>query len=187
MSSPVITSAGLISIIGVGFAIGLLAVAFFVGLWLLIIYLVIRAIRKYDDPLPSVDPRSGKGKLSEIPKEIQGWNWAAAFIAPYWGIYHHSWMFLLGYIPGVNLFWWIVMGLKGNEWAWRKNKWQSVERFQRMQSRWRPVGILYFIFALLMIPYVIFYISFITTVSRRITPQMMNNQFIYHVTSTTSP
>lgn len=143
------------------FGIGVLSVAaFWIAVELAVIYFVIRAIRKYDDPLPGVDPRSGKGKSSEIPPEIKGWNWAAAFISPVWGIYHHTWMFLWSYVPGVNLFWWIVLGLKGNTWAWRKNKWQNVEKFKRAQARWRPVGIAYFIFTLLLIPYLIFVFSF---------------------------
>lgn len=146
-----------VAALGIGMFVAILFfAAIFVGIQIVIVYAVIHAIRKYDDPLPKVDARSGKGKMSEVPVEIKRWNWAAAFLPMVWGIYHNTWIFLLNFVPGVNLVWWIVMGIKGNEWAWRNNQWESVERFQRAQSRWRPVGILYFILSLLWVPYVIF-------------------------------
>jgi len=31
---------------------------------------------------------------------------------------------------------WIVLGLKGNEWAWRARKWESIEQFKSSQENW---------------------------------------------------
>lgn len=93
----------------------------------------------------SFDPRSGQGALSEVPKEIQGWNWGAAGFTWIWGVYNGVWISLLNLIPFVNLFFWIFLGLKGSEWAWRKTKWKSVEAFQLSQKKWRPWGIAFFI------------------------------------------
>ena len=31
----------------------------------------------------------------------------------------------------------IVLGFKGNEWAWKNNNWTSVERFKRVQRNCR--------------------------------------------------
>lgn len=87
------------------------------------------------------DIRSGKGAQSEIPDEIRGWHWGAAGLSTIWGSYHGVWMFLIGLIPFVSLVWWIVMGLKGSEWAWRKRRWISVEQFQDSKRRWMPWGL----------------------------------------------
>lgn len=43
----------------------------------------------------------------------------------------------------------IVLGIKGNEWAWRNNKWESVEQFISSQNKWKPWGIIFFILAIL--------------------------------------
>jgi hypothetical protein len=151
------------SVLPAFFGIGIiLAILFFsaiiIGIEVVIIYAVIHAIRKYDDPMKTVDARSGKGKMSEVPEEIKGWNWAAAFLPTVWGVYHRSWLFLLRYVPFLSWVWWIIMGIKGNEWAWKNNQWESVERFKRAQARWKPVGILCFILNLLWIPYIIIFL-----------------------------
>ncbi len=48
----------------------------------------------------------------------------------------------------------IVLGFKGNEWAWKNKKWESVEEFKRIQKLWAKwafisVGIFITVFALL--------------------------------------
>jgi len=90
------------------------------------------------------DERSGKGEASVVPSEIQGWNWGAAGLTWIWGIYHSVWISLAVFIPFVSFFLWIILGLKGNEWAWRKTKWASVEQFKISQNKWKPWGILFF-------------------------------------------
>tara|TARA_Y100000310_G_scaffold260903_1_gene270042 strand:+ start:11206 stop:11379 length:174 start_codon:yes stop_codon:yes gene_type:complete len=45
----------------------------------------------------------------------------------------------------------IVLGIKGNEWAWRAQKWESVEKFQTSQNKWKPWGIVFFVLILLSI------------------------------------
>ncbi len=164
----------------------LVLIAIIGGLEVLVVSLVIQAIKKQDAPLTIIDPRSGKGKMSELPKEIAGWNWAAAFVPMVWGIYHRSWFFLLNFIPGFKLVWWIVLGLKGNEWAWRKNEWESVEKFKRAQAHWRPVGIAFFILQLLWVPYfvVISYFSPLFNPEKKL-PQ--NEMFQLDDTTSTFP
>jgi membrane protein YqaA with SNARE-associated domain len=34
-----------------------------------------------------------------------------------------------------------ILGAKGNEWAWRNKRWESVEHFQRVQQKWTEWGI----------------------------------------------
>lgn len=90
------------------------------------------------------DARSGKGSQSIVPDEIRGWNWGAAGLGWIWGVYFNVWISLLNFIPFVNIVFWIVMGLKGNEWAWRKNPWLNVQEFQAAQNKWKVWGILFF-------------------------------------------
>jgi hypothetical protein len=89
-------------------------------------------------PGVAYDERSGKGDASIIPPEIGGWNWGAAFLGFWWGLYYRVWIMFISFVPMVGGVWWIVMGIKGNEWAWRQNKWQSVEHFKRSQKKWVP-------------------------------------------------
>ena len=87
------------------------------------------------------DERSGKGDQSVVPPEIDRWNWAAAFLGIIWGLYHRVWLSLVCFVPVVGWIWWIVMGIKGNEWAWRANHYESVEAFLQQQRKWQPWGI----------------------------------------------
>ncbi len=105
--------------------------------------------KELDDNGP-YDERSGKGAASVIPAELGKWSWGAAGLGWIWGVYHGVWISLLGFIPLLNLVWWIVLGLKGNEWAWRKNKWESVEEFKKKQQAWTSWGIFFFVISLIM-------------------------------------
>lgn len=87
------------------------------------------------------DIRSGEGVDSVLPIEIMKWSWGAALLGPIWGIYHRVWSSLLLFVPYINIVWWIVMGVKGNEWAWRKNKWTSLEVFLQRQKVWNKWAI----------------------------------------------
>ena len=90
------------------------------------------------------DERSGKKEASVVPEEIKGWNWGAAGLTWIWGVYHGVWISLLAFIPLINLIMWIILGIKGSEWAWRARKWESVERFVSSQKKWKPWGIVFF-------------------------------------------
>jgi hypothetical protein len=43
----------------------------------------------------------------------------------------------------------IILGMKGNEWAWRACPWESVERFVSSQKKWKPWGIVFFVLMIL--------------------------------------
>ena len=66
-----------------------------------------------------------------------------------WGVYHSVWISLLVFIPLVNIVMIIVLGIKGSEWVWRKNKWESVGKVVSSQNTWKPWGIIFFILAML--------------------------------------
>lgn len=120
--------------------------AFIICIPLGIIYLL-----KQEDTSGKFDPRSGKLDQSTIPEEIKGWNWGAAGLTIIWGLYYRVWISLLMFVPIINYFWWIVVGIKGNEWAWRKNKWKSVESFKEAQNKWKPWGIAFLLLPLIII------------------------------------
>lgn len=96
-----------------------------------------------DEPL--YDERSGKGKESIVPQELYYWNWGAAGLTWIWGMRRHVWFSLLALIPAVSIVMMVVLGLRGNTYAWRAQKWPSVEAYQMHEKRWRRAGIAFFI------------------------------------------
>jgi hypothetical protein len=96
---------------------------------------------------------SGQGKTALIPPEIRGWNWGAFFLAPLWGIFNRVWISLLAFIPipFLALIMSIVLGVKGNEWAWRSRRWDSIEHFNRIQKHWMYWGIIAFLVSLVVL------------------------------------
>lgn len=124
--------------ISLGFVAAVGAFACVVCIPIGIIYL----LRKDNDESVLYDERSGKGAALVVPPEIKGWNWGAAFLGIIWGIYHKVWLSFLVFVPGLNYVWWLVMGLKGNEWAWRKKRWASVSEFKSSQQKWLYAGLI---------------------------------------------
>lgn len=88
---------------------------------------------------------SGRGKLAVVPEELKGWSWGAFSLNWIWGLGNGTYWALLCLIPYVGLIMAIVLGLKGNEWAWRNKHWQSVEQFKRIQGIWSKWGIGFFV------------------------------------------
>ncbi len=87
---------------------------------------------------------SGQGKLAIVPEEVKGWSWGAFCLTWIWGIFNSVWIALLCLIPFFNLAWAIVLGVQGNEWAWRNKKWDSIEHFKSTQRSWNIAGIVVF-------------------------------------------
>jgi hypothetical protein len=87
---------------------------------------------------------SGQGFLiGDVPPEIKEWNWGAFFLTWIWGIGNRVWLALIGLapVPLVGLAMMIILGIKGNEWAWQCKKWDSVEQFRHRQRIWMYWGI----------------------------------------------
>ena len=93
---------------------------------------------------------SGQGKLADIPIEIRGWSWGAFLLNWIWAICNNVWIGLLALIPYVNLVMIIILGIKGNEWAWRNKRWDSIEHFKRTQRTWAKWGIILLIVPLIL-------------------------------------
>lgn len=75
-----------------------------------------------------------------IPDEIRQWNWGAFLLAPIWGVINRVYFGLLGLIPLVNFVVVVVLGIKGNEWAWQKRSWESTKAFLDNQRKWSHWG-----------------------------------------------
>ena len=91
----------------------------------------------------AMENTSGLGKTAIVPYEIKGWNWGAFLLSWIWGIGNRVWIALIVFIPipFLALIMAFVLGAKGNEWAWQRKIWASVEDFKRTQRTWRNWGI----------------------------------------------
>jgi hypothetical protein len=110
----------------------------------LVFYIIGAVIMVKRDPCPNVtfDPRSGQGKGSPVPPEIKRWNWGAFLLSWIWGPANRVSYFIWMIIPLVNIYIWIMLGLKGNEMAWQEDTWVSAEHFHQVQRRWAKWGII---------------------------------------------
>lgn len=92
-------------------------------------------------PPPSAASQAPFGPTSGfVPPEIAGgFNWGAFWWTWIWGIAHNVWIALLSFVapwPVMN----IILGLKGNEWAWQNRRFDSVEQFRATQAAWALWG-----------------------------------------------
>ena len=97
-------------------------------------------------------PQSPQGNMnngSVVPKT--GWSWGAAFLSIWWGIGNGCYLPLLGLLPVLNIFWWIVCGLKGHQWAMNSGMFKTVEEYNAAQKTWDRAGFAMFIFTIIMV------------------------------------
>lgn len=107
-------------------------------------------VTQTDNAVPNT---SGQGVSVSVPPEIQGWNWGAFLLTWIWGIGNQVWIALLALIPVplVSVAVMIILGIKGNEWAWQYKKWDSVDHFRRSQHTWMVWGIISLIAPLVLV------------------------------------
>lgn len=75
------------------------------------------------------------------PKCLHKFSVGAFFLNGIWGICHEVWLSLLCFIPYVNIVMAIVLGFKGNQWAWEMKKGSmTAEKFDKQQSSWAIAG-----------------------------------------------
>lgn len=100
-------------------------------------------------------------KETPIPAEVKGQNWGAFTFSYLWGIGNKTYLPLLALIPGFNLIWVFVCGIKGNTWAWQKGQYQAVDidKFKATQATWNRAGIVAFIVnsVLILVSYLMFF------------------------------
>ena len=94
---------------------------------------------------PTFVNNSGSGRIFDnsatVPDEIKGWNWGAFLLGPFWCIGNKVWIGFLFLIPLVSLVMFFVLGIKGNQWAWKSRRWTSIEQFKANQRRWAIAGL----------------------------------------------
>jgi len=111
--------------------------------------------------LNKVENTSGRGKDSMVPFPVRGWNWGAFFLNVIWSIGNRTWIGLLCLVPVVGLIMPIVLGFRGNEWAWRNKRWESVAHFKRIQKKWAMFGVVVAL-CVVVTPNVLFFYAFQT-------------------------
>ncbi len=81
---------------------------------------------------------SGQG--GPVPDEVKnmGWNWGAFWLTWIWGIGNGVWISFVALVLGI--IWSVVLGIKGNEWAWQNRRFESIEQFRETQAAWSKWG-----------------------------------------------
>ena len=87
-------------------------------------------------------------RSARLPRSARGWNTAAFLLGPVWGPANGVWLGVIGlvflFLPFLDiptrmilyLAFGALLGLKGNEMAWKARRWNSVEHFKRIQQAW---------------------------------------------------
>lgn len=83
---------------------------------------------------------SGQGAYAIVPPGVGGWNWGAFVFGWIWAVANNTWIGLLTAAPYVGFVMSVFLGVRGNEWAWRNRRWQSVEQFRETQVIWNRWG-----------------------------------------------
>ena len=86
----------------------------------------------------------------EEPKCLHKWNWGAFLFGWIWGIGTGVGYAFLTLIPYVNIVMMFVLGAKGSQWAWEKQKGNMTpEEFDKSQHNWAVAAGIYFIIVLI--------------------------------------
>ncbi len=88
-------------------------------------------------------------------KPKTGWNWGAFMFNWIWAIFNGLYwpliiipIALIPHIGGLaSIVFCIVLGFKGNKWAWKAKTWDSAEHFNNVQHRWAVASGIYFLIA----------------------------------------
>jgi hypothetical protein len=107
---------------------------------------------------------SGQCNASAVPSEIKGWNWGAFGLNFIWAIGNRTWVGLLTLVPIFGIVMAVVLGFKGNEWAWKNKRWKSIDHFKSVQKIWSLWGVSLFILFIVFIvsSWGLFYYAFRT-------------------------
>ncbi|MGD1713052.1 protein kinase domain-containing protein [Dapis sp. BLCC M172] len=96
-------------------------------------------------------PESGNiiHNSNEVPEEILDWSWGGFLLPGFWCLTNHVWVGLIAWIDlslitfGMGwLLTGIVLGFKGNEWAWKSRQWKSISEFKKHQRMWATISFL---------------------------------------------
>ncbi|MBN1594775.1 ribosomal protein L7/L12 [candidate division FCPU426 bacterium] len=97
----------------------------------------------------------GQGSATQqLPPAVKRWNWGAMLLNVIWGARYNVDFAFLTLVPVVGLIVPFVLGIKGGEWAWKKNHWQSAAEYEKSQANWTLWGFAtwFFLAVILFIP-----------------------------------
>ena len=112
-----------------------------------------------------IENNSGQGENITVPEAVADkFNWGAFLLTWIWGLGNKSYITLLiiltiflAFIPFVNLVTGMVQlglaiwfGIKGNEWAWKNKKFESIEAFHSYQKKWAIAGTILAVLSILL-------------------------------------
>lgn len=97
------------------------------------------------------DAATSTGPNGQFPEELRRWNWGAFFGSWLWAIANNVYVGLLALIPPLHLIISIVLGMKGNEWAWKHRRFESIDQFRAVQRAWTRWGVGIFIAMIVLI------------------------------------
>ncbi len=109
---------------------------------------------------------SGMGKMAVLPPELRGLNWGALWLNGVWAMYHFAFfrpllripflgrriavmialapLMLMAAVPILGpllaIAAMVVLGVKGNEWAWQNRRFAGIEQFKATQKAWAIWG-----------------------------------------------
>ncbi len=90
----------------------------------------------------------GRGVVVE-PKNLNSWSWGGFLFGWLWAVCNGIYWPLVVFIPVVG---WlsaivinIILGIKGNRWAWENRTWMDAAHFERAQHQWAVAGLVFFI------------------------------------------
>ncbi|MCF7809654.1 hypothetical protein K9N50_01560 [bacterium] len=86
---------------------------------------------------------SGQGDDSRLPQELFGLNWGALLLNFVWGLAMKIPWTWLHVVPIIGFIMPFVFLFRGNEWAWKYRRWDSIEHFKKVQDKWLMAGIIF--------------------------------------------
>lgn len=113
---------------------------------------------------------SGMGERTIVPEEIaKEFNWGAFLGTWIWGLGNKTYITLLVFVAGLipfvgfiaNFALAIWFGVKGNEWAWRNKRFDSINHFNQYQRMWAVISIAISVLYFIIIAFtLIFFVSY---------------------------
>ena len=92
---------------------------------------------------------AARAEEPDLEAELNKWNWGAFLLGPIWGLGNSVGRSFLTLIPIYGIYEWILLGQRGNRWAWEHRHWESVVAFRKTQRKWALWGVI--VIALLLI------------------------------------
>ncbi|HKP97167.1 MAG TPA: hypothetical protein VJ385_15565 [Fibrobacteria bacterium] len=87
---------------------------------------------------------SGDKSITSYPPGLDRWNWPAFLWGGIWAIGHRSWIGLLTFLPYIGLVFAIWQGAQGYKWAWKNNRYESVEDLFLREKKWLKAWFIFF-------------------------------------------